>query len=1127
MAQPTAFSRVMPTEEVNWGIWITSITQDTQGYLWFTTHEGLFRYDGYQVTAFLHDPTGANSVSAGNLEVVYADSKGYIWVGSWLGVLNRFDPATSQFTHYNPNVEHYTDNVSGRVTSILEDRKGFIWVGTHAGLHRLDPANGQFAHFLHNPKDDSSLSNNQVRAIYEDRQGTLWIGTGSPWPNESPAGAGGLNRFDSQRGKFTRYMHHAQDSSTLIDNHVRAIFEDSRGNFWVGTYGDGLHLMDRKKGTFQRLQYDPKQPNKLSRPYPKKNMSGPGSYGPGGDGVSFIQEDGLGNLWVGSLYRGVNRYNPSTHQVTHFERDSITVDGLKDDFLWTAYRTREGVLFMGSAEGNLYRINPYYTQLSFHPTTNPVFAFHQWDSGELWVGTDKGIIVVDHKIGKQKRLLHQPTDSNSLGFDDLNVFYEDRRGNLWIGTYGGGLDQYDPNKKHFMHYRHQTGNAKSLINDTVTAIYEDKKENLWIGTLNGLSRLNRQRGSFTSYTHNSSDSTSLSNNRVHSFAEDGDGNLWMATNGEAGLHKYNPQTNSFQRYTSLNYVGLIQKGRTGGLLMRSSRFGLIEMNPRTGSVIPITNPNTGKRILNVNDVVVDKNGSLWISTSAGLIYLNDKEQISKIYHIPNSTARPYIGPAGELFLGGVSGYYSFSTNQLPRNLVAPQIVLNAFELEERSIQPGDSLPPLLPDTKKIFLKHYQNAFFIDFAGIHFGEPERNRHQYWLENYEPTWRKAGVEKKVTYYNIPPGEYIFHAKAASSDGVWAERRITIVISPPWWRTTWAYLLYGVLFTGSIWAFIQFRSRRLIKEKKILEHKVTIRTHELKEANEELNQQKEEIAAQRDQVAQTLTELQATQAQLVQREKMASLGELTAGIAHEIQNPLNFVNNFSEVSEELCNELEEEAKAGNTEEVLSLTADLKQNLEKIHHHGKRADSIVKGMLQHSRISSGEKQPTDINALVDEYLRLAYHGLRAKEKDFNAQFELQTDSTIGKIEIVPQEIGRVLLNLFNNAFYATAQMKSQLNGQYQPQVTVTTKAVGNKVEIRIKDNGTGIPAAVQQKIFQPFFTTKPTGEGTGLGLSLSYDIITKGHGGDLKVESKEGEYSEFIIGLPIHLNGIHREGI
>ncbi len=267
-------------------------------------------------------------------------------------------------------------------------------------------------------------------------------------------------------------------------------------------------------------------------------------------------------------------------------------------------------------------------------------------------------------------------------------------------------------------------------------------------------------------------------------------------------------------------------------------------------------------------------------------------------------------------------------------------------------------------------------------------------------------------------------------------------------------------------------------------------------------------------------TLSNLRSTQAQLIQSEKMASLGELTAGIAHEIQNPLNFVNNFSEVNEELLRELNAEADKGNLEEVKAIAKDITFNSEKINHHGKRADGIVKGMLQHSRTSNRQKEPTDINALADEYLRLAYHGLRAKDKSFNATLKTNFDENIGTVNIIPQDIGRVILNLINNAFYAVDEKKkhtsagSVQNG-YEPAVTVSTKRNNGKVEISVKDNGSGVPQKVLDKIFQPFFTTKPTGQGTGLGLSLSYDIV-KAHGGELKVETKEGEGSEFIFYLP-----------
>jgi two-component system, NtrC family, sensor kinase len=274
---------------------------------------------------------------------------------------------------------------------------------------------------------------------------------------------------------------------------------------------------------------------------------------------------------------------------------------------------------------------------------------------------------------------------------------------------------------------------------------------------------------------------------------------------------------------------------------------------------------------------------------------------------------------------------------------------------------------------------------------------------------------------------------------------------------------------------------------------------------------------LQRQKEKIERTLNHLKEAQGQLVQQEKMASLGELTAGIAHEIQNPLNFVNNFSEVSQELVSELREELQAGRNKEAVGITEDLEQNLSKIHHHGQRADDIVKNMLQHSRTSSGKKQLTNLNALADEYLRLSYHGLRAKDKSFTCTLVTDFDRELGKVDAVPQDLGRVLLNLYNNAFYAVQQKQKLGQEGYEPKVTVSTHRQEGQVKIRVRDNGTGIPESVKNKIFQPFFTTKPTGQGTGLGLSLSYDIITKGHGGELKVESQEGECTEFLLSLPV----------
>jgi two-component system NtrC family sensor kinase len=315
---------------------------------------------------------------------------------------------------------------------------------------------------------------------------------------------------------------------------------------------------------------------------------------------------------------------------------------------------------------------------------------------------------------------------------------------------------------------------------------------------------------------------------------------------------------------------------------------------------------------------------------------------------------------------------------------------------------------------------------------------------------------------------------------------------------------YILFGAVASILIIAIILWRNNRLKQS-----------------ANNLLNKQKQEIEFQKMKAENALEELQAAQAQLVQAEKMASLGELTAGIAHEIQNPLNFVNNFSEVNAELISELKGEhlKTRDQRDEKLEneLLHDIAQNLEKIHQHGRRADAIVKGMLLHSRSSTGQKELTNINALADEYLRLSYHGIRAKDKSFNVTMHTDFDHGIGKINIIPQDMGRVILNLYNNAFYAVAEKNTKQSEGYEPIVSVSTKKINNKIELRVRDNGNGIPANVMDKIFQPFFTTKPSGQGTGLGLSLSYDIV-RAHGGELKAETREGEYAEFIIQLPLN---------
>jgi signal transduction histidine kinase len=441
----------------------------------------------------------------------------------------------------------------------------------------------------------------------------------------------------------------------------------------------------------------------------------------------------------------------------------------------------------------------------------------------------------------------------------------------------------------------------------------------------------------------------------------------------------------------------------------------------------------------------------------------------------------------------------FDPDNIVENKVPPQVIIESVKYHAAANNKDSIL--FTEGLQQLSLKYNENKISFQYVALHFSNSLLNQYAYQLEGYDAGWIPAGTERSVTYTNLSPGTYTFKVNAANSDGVWNETgaRFTFTILPPWWKTWWAYLLYAVAFLAAVFSFIAYRSAALKRENKILEEKVELRTSQLQTS---------------------IQDLKATQSQLIQSEKMASLGELTAGIAHEIQNPLNFVNNFSEVNTELIDEMKIEMDKGNIDDAKAIADDIKENEEKINHHGKRADAIVKGMLQHSRSSSGVKEPTDINALCDEYLRLAYHGLRAKDKSFNATMKTDFDASIGNINIVPQDIGRVILNLITNAFYAVTEKKKQ-QPDFGPIVTIATQTIkppsgGLGVLIKVKDNGNGIPQKVLDKIFQPFFTTKPTGQGTGLGLSLSYDIV-KAHGGELKVETKEGEGTEFIIKLPV----------
>ena len=927
--QKIIFNKVLPRDIQTFGN-VTGITQDVNGYMWFSTQKGLYSFNGYHFTSYVNNPLSPSSLAAARPESVYTDLNGIIWVGTIGAGLDRFDPETGIFTHFYHDANEPASLSNDTVTVILRDKQGILWIGTHGGLDHFDPKTNKFFHYRFNANDTMSVSNNQIRAIFEDRQGTLWIGTGSPYLDDgSGPEEGGLNRLNKKTGTFIRYLHDPNNIHSLINNKVRAIFEDNQGVLWIGTASNGLHKMNRQQGTFERIVYDPAHPEKLSGP-PLKKESPIYSH------ITFITQDAAGSYWIGSSDDGLTYYNPGIGKIIHYKETENSSTGFNDYGAWRAFTSRDGILWIGTLQGNLYRIDPFQRETPHYVTSASVHYFYEEANGILWIGTNQELIRNDRKKGITKRYVIR-IDSSIVNDNWIHIIKEDWQGNIWVGG-RGGLNLWNKEKENFINYKNDPKNNSSLSSNDVLTIHEDKGANLWIGTARGLNLMNRKTSSFTQYYINPNDTLSFGQNVITAILGDKTGKLWIGSWGD-GVYLFNRENNTFKNYLKSIEVNSIYED-TDGVMWLGGNTGLYKFDRSSDTFIRYEDSSSLTGIPDVLYMVEDNQKYLWLGTSDGIVRLNPQRNETSIYGKNYGVSETkvlysfcYKGRDGKLFFPATNGYFSFYPNELTKNLKPPEIIFTGFRLANQIIKPGNHGPlkESLSQVKDIWLRYNQNIFSFDFAAIDYTNPEENRHLFMLENYDNNWHQASSERKAYYFNIPPGKYVFRVKATNSNGVWAEKKIDIIIMPPWWRSWWAYCIYGLLLSVAAFTTYRFQKQRIV----LAERQRT---------------QKRELAHAKE-IEKAYAELKATQAQLIQSEKMASLGELTAGIAHEIQNPLNFVNNFSEVSAELVDEMNIEIENGKLEDAKLIAQDLRQNLEKINHHGKRAGDIVKGMLQHSR--------------------------------------------------------------------------------------------------------------------------------------------------------------------------------
>ena len=567
------------------------------------------------------------------------------------------------------------------------------------------------------------------------------------------------------------------------------------------------------------------------------------------DHITFITEDIAGAIWIGTAESGLNYYDPKTKTTKHYELQKDTAGAFTDRTAWWTYTSRDGIVWISTLNGNLYRINPHRKSIPYYESLDgPVNAIYEEADGSIWRGTSKGLQLQNKPIKNEiRRFVNDPGNSASLSNNFIEVIKKDRYNNIWVGT-ADGLNLLDKNKGTFTRYYHDPQNANSLSNNYIIAIHEDRQSDLWIGTIKGLNRMNRATGLFQRYIFHPADTGANLINVVSAVLEDKQGQIWVGCQMVGDIHQLDPANGNIRTY--LKGKGIYSFCEDAeGTFWAGGDEGVFQYSRANDAFVPFTDSTTHTEFSYVRSIGEDEHHNLWVGSSKGISQLNQQRFITRIYGksygINGTDLRPrsfYQGNNGKLFFGTYSGYFVFLPDQLAKDVKPPQIVFTDFRLTEKGKQTekNNLLPVPSSDTKIIRLKHNQNTFTFEFAAIDYSSPEDNRHFFMLENYNDDWIKAGSERRAMYYNVPPGKYIFRVKGANSNGRWAERSIDIVIAPPFWQTWWFKTIMGIVFIALLYAIYRWRTASLRKQKRKLEQTVKERTAEVvkqKEKSEEL--------------------------------------------------------------------------------------------------------------------------------------------------------------------------------------------------------------------------------------------------------------------------------------------------
>lgn len=818
---------------------VYSITQDKTGFMWFATQDGLNKYDGYNITVFKFNPTDSLSLPNNNVSKVFEDKDGNIWVGTWGGGLCRFDPIQERFIIYKYNPSNSSSISFNRVPVIFQSRSGDLWIGTAGGgLNKYLKDKDAFETYKHFNDENNSLSNNRIWDITEDKSGNLWIGTDEGLNKFNPStkvfsrftpnlpskrvrsllitgnnefyvgGETGLYLFNETNNEFIkRPLSQRQDDQDIVN----AIYEDREGRIWAGTYGNGLYL--KTNGEFENYVNNPNNPLSLRS-----------------NDVRCIFEDNSSTIWVGTRGNGISKYNPSTIKFNLLRNIPYDKNSLTSNSIRTIFEDSQNNMWIGTNDGGLNFYDPrnkIFKSFTAQPGRNIVKGYERItgileDSpGVLWLGTDDGLVKFNSNTGTYELIKNELFTSNSSNSVILSLF-KDSDGEIWVGTYGFGLQKYDPVTKTFQVYKNNPNIKNSLSHNEVWNICQDQQGFLWLATGDGLNKLDKKTGQFTVYKHSVSDNTTINDNFVNYLKVDESGQLWVGTN--TGLNLFDTKTGTAKRFDNIYELSV------------EAIYGIL----------------------------IDNKSNVWVSTTKGLIEFNPRDTSYRTYNVLDGLQSNvftqnacYKTGDGKLFFGGINGLNYFYPDSIPENKHIPNVVITDYKLIEQNISESDldKYWLMFKTQSKLELPYDRNFVTFDFASLDYARPEKNEYRYKLEGLDNDWIEAGSRRYATYTSLNPGTYTFRVKGSNNDDVWNETgaTLTIKITPPYWKTWWfitggLLLLVSASYTAYNYRVNRLRKKQtellnLINEKEIAETKLRKSEEEIRKINSFLEERIQE--------------------------------------------------------------------------------------------------------------------------------------------------------------------------------------------------------------------------------------------------------------------------------------------